>query len=77
MREKCGHCEGTGYRDIEEPILSYWQREIALAGLKSGHEGTIRLAFQLAGIKACPECDFIAQHCKCESKPSGALEGSD
>lgn len=33
-----------------------------------GSEASFRLAAQLFGVPPCPVCDFVIQHCKCESK---------
>ncbi len=46
-------------------ILPIDRFQILLAGFKSGHEGTARLAAQLADAAPCPACDYIAVHCKC------------
>lgn len=45
-------------------------RALVMAGLKSGDEGTARLAAQLAGVPACPRCEHITRHCKCPKNPN-------
>lgn len=46
--------------------------EMMVAAVSTGHEGTIRLAAQLAGLSPCPECGFVKEHCRCAAeKPEG------
>lgn len=40
------------------------------AGVRSGDEGTVRLAAQLAGVAPCPQCDYITTHCRCQDTRS-------
>ena len=40
-------------------------KQMLVAAASTGHEGTIRLAAQLAGVSPCPVCGFAKQHCRC------------
>lgn len=40
------------------------------AAMKSGNEGAIRLAAQLANAQPCEKCDFIWNKCRCTPKPN-------
>lgn len=52
-----------------------FQIMIAMAGLKSGNEGAIKLAFQLAGVQvqSCETCGYIANKCRCVPVPAATL----
>lgn len=42
------------------------------AAAKSGDEGAIRLAAQLAGVAPCAKCGFVNYHCRCAPTPAPA-----
>lgn len=44
---------------------TWWRAQMLAAAAKSGDEGTIRLAMQLADCFPCPTCDFVASACRC------------
>lgn len=49
----------------QEPV-NYLAVVFLSAAAKSGHEGTIRLAAQLAGVQPCKKCGFVWNHCRCK-----------
>ena len=65
LKRDCGHCNGTGKVDILPPELDYIKKQIAIGGLMSGHLGTAKFAFQVAGMPICDDCTYIKKHCKC------------
>ena len=40
--------------------------ELMAAASRSGDEGAIRLAAQLADVAPCEKCGFIRSHCRCD-----------
>jgi len=50
-------------------------REMLTAAAFAGHEGTLRLAAQLAGASPCPKCGFVKQHCRCEAEKPAETKG--
>jgi len=62
--------EGTKLAPKPETWNHSQARQIAMAGLGTGHVGTAKLALQLAGFPACDECDYLKQHCRCD-RPEG------
>ena len=49
------------------PEVDAFDRAVLTAGLQSGHEGTAKLAAQLAGVPACDGCGYIKTACRCAS----------
>lgn len=46
--------------DFSEQLLT--ARLFLAAALKSGNDGAIRLAAQLAGVKPCEKCGYVWNH---------------
>jgi hypothetical protein len=54
-----------------ESTPGWLQCQMLKAAARSGDEGTIRLAAQLAGCLPCLTCDFIQSACRCAPKAEG------
>jgi hypothetical protein len=61
---------GEAAGDGERVDVIAWA--LLMAAAKSGDEGTIRLAAQLAGAAPCEKCGFVNVHCRCPVPPSSA-----
>lgn len=63
-------------KDTQEPLISQKEVEpnkahaikLLSAAAKSGDDGTISLAAQLAGVSPCVVCGYVHYKCKCKAQ---------